>query len=91
MIQTVVNIDEISFEKKDPGILLESIRQRGMAIAVQVNKTDSGYICVDGHKRLSACALLRKENPKFEKISVVLMNDYSKAGSAFWGNTQNHH
>ena len=31
------------------------------------------------------------QDKKFEMIPVMIMNDYSKAGSAFWGNTQNKH
>ncbi|MDY3931064.1 MAG: ParB N-terminal domain-containing protein [Erysipelotrichaceae bacterium] len=91
MINTIVNLDEIQYEYEDPGNLTESIRTHGMAIAVQVNVTEHGYVCVDGRRRLSACAILAKQDPKFSRIPVVLMNDYSRAGSSFWGNTQNLH
>ena len=91
MINKTVNIDEIQYETKDPGNLLESIEKRGIAIPVQVNVTDSGYQCVDGNRRLSACAILKDKNEKFSRIPVMILNDYSKAGSAFWGNTQNKH
>ncbi|MEE8808374.1 MAG: hypothetical protein SOI44_08160 [Lactimicrobium sp.] len=91
MINTMVNLDEIQYEYEDPGDLLDSIAKRGIAIAVQVNVVKGGYVCVDGRKRLSACAILVKQNPKFNRVPVVLMNDYSKAGSSFWGHTQNLH
>ncbi|MDX8419281.1 ParB/RepB/Spo0J family partition protein [Stecheria sp. CLA-KB-P133] len=91
MINTIVNLDEIQYEYQDPGNLTESIRTHGMAIAVQVNVTEHGYVCVDGRRRLSACEILAKQDPKFSRIPVVLMNDYSRAGSSFWGNTQNLH
>lgn len=91
MINTIVNLNEIQYEYQDPGNLTESIRTHGMAIAVQVNVTEHGYVCVDGRRRLSACAILAKQDPKFSRIPVVLMNDYSRAGSSFWGNTQNLH
>ena len=91
MINKTVNIDEIQYETKDPGNLLESIEKRGIAIPVQVNVTDSAYQCVDGNRRLSACAILKDKNEKFNRIPVMILNDYSKAGSAFWGNTQNKH
>ncbi|MDD6674600.1 MAG: ParB N-terminal domain-containing protein [Lactimicrobium massiliense] len=91
MINTIVDLDEIQYEYQDPGNLTESIRTHGMAIAVQVNVTEHGYVCVDGRRRLSACAILAKQDPKFSRIPVVLMNDYSRAGSSFWGNTQNLH
>ena len=91
MINRTVDLEMIRFVYTDPGDLLESIRRRHIAIPVQVNATDEGYECVDGNKRLSACLILSKEDPSFARIPVMILNDYSKAGSAFWGNTQNHH
>ena len=91
MINTIVDIREISYEPCDPRMLLESIRVRGVAIPVEVNRKDGGYVCIDGRKRLTACAILAESDPRFARIPVVLMNDYSHAGSAFWGNTQNRH
>ncbi|MBE6111105.1 MAG: hypothetical protein E7194_11915 [Erysipelotrichaceae bacterium] len=91
MINTIVHLDEIRFEEKDPGNLLDSIRQRGIAIPVQVNVRDGYYECADGHKRLSAAKILRNEKESFNRIPVMILNDYSKAGSSFWGNTQNRH
>ncbi|MCR5229040.1 MAG: ParB/RepB/Spo0J family partition protein [Solobacterium sp.] len=93
MINTIADIDDIEFEQRDPGnVLYESIKKRGLAIAVKVNRKEDGtFQCIDGHKRLTACMMLKDEYPKFRRIPVMLMNDYSKAGSSFWGNTQNHH
>lgn len=91
MINTIVDLYEITYTEEEPGNLVDSIRKRGIAIPVAVNRTAEGYTCVDGRKRLTACAYLCKEDVKFARIPVVLMNDYSKAGSGFWGNTQNHH
>jgi ParB-like chromosome segregation protein Spo0J len=91
MINTIVDIKDIQFREEDPGKLLDSIEKRGVAIPVQVNVRDGYYECLDGNKRLTACKRLIEKNEKFRKIPVVLMNDYSKAGSGFWGNTRNHH
>ncbi|MGN1390304.1 MAG: ParB N-terminal domain-containing protein [Bulleidia sp.] len=92
MINTKADLSEISWEPEDPGeVLLDSIRRRGVAIPVHVNRTEHGYVCVDGRKRLTACRILSAEDPSFQKVEVMLMNDYSKAGSAYWGNTLNHH
>ncbi len=91
MINTIVELNQIKYVTCDPGSLVESIRKRGVAIAVQVNVVEDGYVCIDGNKRLSACAILAEEDKRFARIPVVLMNNYSKAGSGFWGNTQNHH
>jgi ParB-like chromosome segregation protein Spo0J len=92
MINTEADIKEIRFERVDPGAgLVASIRVRGIAIPVHVARTDSGYVCVDGRRRLSACEMLCREDRKFARIPVMITNDYSKSGSGFWGNTQNHH
>ncbi len=71
--------------------LIDSIRIRGVAIPVRVIIKDNKYVCVDGQKRLSACALLGKEEEKFLQIPIMILNDFSKSGSSYWGNTQNHH
>lgn len=91
MINTIVQLCEIHYETKDPGELLDSIRQRGIAIPVQVKQRNGYYECEDGNKRLSACAFLAKEDAKFTRIPIMILNDFSKSGSSFWGNTQNHH
>lgn len=91
MINRMVDLNEIRFERKDPGNLLESVRKRGIAIPVQVNVMDGYYECVDGCRRLSACEMLKDEKPELQRVNVMILNDYSKAGSSFWGNTQNKH
>ena len=93
MINTIVNLDNIEFEEEEvSSSFLDSIEKRGIAIPVHVNCIDENkYKCVDGRKRLTACKILLEKDEKFRRIPVMLMNDFSKAGSAFWGNTQNHH
>lgn len=91
MINTIADIEEIRFEKTDAERLLHSIETRGIAIPVQVNRIDGGYECVDGRARLSACQVLMQKDPKFRRIPIMILNDYSRAGSSFWGNTQNLH
>jgi ParB-like chromosome segregation protein Spo0J len=91
MINTIVQLKEIHYQKTDPGELLNSIKQRGIAIPVQVKKRDGYYECADGNKRLSACEILAEEDPRFNRIPIMILNDFSKSGSSFWGNTQNHH
>jgi ParB-like chromosome segregation protein Spo0J len=92
MINTETDISTIHFEEEEPGeILMDSIQKRGMAIAVQVNRIDGAYECVDGRKRLTVMKRLSEKDPSFRKVEVEIMNDYSRAGSGFWGNTKNHH
>lgn len=91
MINTIVELNQIHYKTVPCEKLLDSIRKRGVAIAVQVNQQEDGYECVDGNQRCSACAILCKEDPKFARIPIMILNNYTKAGSGFWGNTQNHH
>ena len=92
MINTIVDLDEISYEPVEvETAFVDSIRIRGIAIPVRVNETDNGYSCQDGRKRLSAAAILSREDSRFIRIPIMILNDFKKAGSGFWGNTQNHH
>ncbi len=93
MINTIVDIEKIEFEEEEvSSSFLNSIEMRGIAIPVHVNCIDKDtYQCIDGRKRLTACKKLMIKDDKFRRIPVMLMNDFSKAGSSFWGNTQNHH
>ncbi len=92
MINKSVPLNEIRFETAavDPEFLA-SIRKRGIAIPVKVTQDEEGYVCVDGRKRLSAAAVLAAEDTRFEMIPVMITNDFTKAGSAYWGNTKNRH
>ena len=85
MINKKVHISKIHFTHVESESLIESIAKRGVAIAVQVNVHDDYYECLDGNKRLTACKILSLQDKKFEMVPVMIMNDYSKAGSAFWG------
>ena len=91
MINTILDLSEIRYEYEDPGALLESISVRGVAIPVQVAHDEDGFYCVDGRKRLSACGILAREQDRFRRVPVMIVNDFSKAGSAYWGNTRNRH
>ena len=72
--------------------LLESIAERGIAIAIKVRQIDDDlYECVDGHKRLNALAILAAHDERFLMVPCVIKNDFSKAGSTYWGNTKNKH
>ena len=92
MITKKVMIQKILFEPLEPGEkLTDSIRRRGIAIPVRVNVEEDHYVCLDGRKRLTASLRLIEEEEKFAVIPVMILNDFSKAGSAYWGNTRNHH
>ena len=92
MILKYIDIRKIKFQKKTyPEELKKSIINRGIAIAIKVKVTEDGYECVDGHKRCTILEELSLLDKKYEKVACTLVNDFSKAGSAYWGNTQNRH
>ncbi|MBW9211924.1 MULTISPECIES: ParB/RepB/Spo0J family partition protein [Terrabacteria group] len=86
MITKKVLLKEIVFQDKPNEILKKSIEQRGMAIPVRVKEVDEGYLCLDGHQRLTCLQELGKK-----EAMVCIENNFKKAGSGFWGHTQNHH
>ena len=90
MINTTVLLNNIAFEEEEPGELLESIRQRGIAIPVAVVKEGDRYRCIDGRKRLTAAKRLINKKAGIERIPVAVHQDHSHAGNAFWG-AKNHH
>ncbi len=93
MIQKNIALNKIKYQKmKISDDLIDSIFKRGIAIAIKVKQIDEDYYeCIDGHKRLNALAILSLEDAKFNQVPCVLQNDFSKAGSAYWGNTKNKH
>lgn len=87
MINKKIKINEIKFTYKPyNNSLLESIKARGICLPVKVNEENDSYICIDGHKRLSVL-----QDLNIDYVVVMINNDFSKAGSSFWGNTRNKH
>lgn len=92
MINTMTDISAISYQECEVSdAFIDSIRKRGIAIPVRVRIEENGYVCTDGNKRLTAAGILAAEDRKYARIPIMIMNDFTKAGSAFWGNTRNKH
>lgn len=90
MINTTILLSEIDFEEEEPGLLLDSIEKRGIAIPVAVIRNGNRYTCIDGRKRLSAAKRLLHKKTGIERIPAAVHQDHSHAGNAFWG-AKNHH
>ncbi len=92
MINRLIELKDIKFNCINFDIdLYESILKRGILIPIRVRLKDDVYECIDGHKRLSVLKELSKTDEKFNKVMVMIVNDFSKAGSGYWGNTRNKH
>ena len=73
--------------------LYESICRRGLAFPLKVKKTPKGYICVDGHKRLSVLQDIPYDMPAAKwkyKIPVVLVNTSDNRSSDCWRGRNTH-
>ncbi|MFI3283962.1 MAG: ParB N-terminal domain-containing protein [Erysipelotrichaceae bacterium] len=67
--------------------LTQSLKEKGILVSLRVNKTNDGYQCIDGHKRLSCINL---EKLAIKEVSAVIVNDHSKQGSRYWGAKNTH-
>lgn len=68
--------------------LKQSLLRMGQGFPILVKKTDTGYLCLDGHKRLSAMKDILQEQPmsKFTSVKIILNTARSTSGT-----TKNHH
>lgn len=51
--------------------LKESLIRIGVSFPIRVRKTEQGYECIDGHKRLSCIHDMMRENPAFAKTQTI--------------------
>lgn len=88
------SISNIQYETKDyDETLKNSLLRIGISIPIRVSVSDNGYLCLDGHKRLSAISDILKEDinhPKFQKIRIAVINDGSLRTANGW-ERMNHH
>ncbi len=72
-----------------PSSLKESLLRMGQGFAVHVKQSERQFICVDGHKRLSAITDILKTQPDhpLQSIKILIMNGARTAS----GTAKNHH
>lgn len=89
-----VNIEDIIYINTDyPISLLESIERIGLSFALKVSYRDGKYICLDGHKRLSAIHDLinaGKTRSRITSVNVIVMNDGSIRSNDCWNGRNSH-
>lgn len=84
------NIDEIDFKPCEySDALRDSLLRMGQGFPIHVKLHESTYLCIDGHKRLSAISDILKKDPEhsLKNIKILIVN---KARTES-GTAKNHH
>lgn len=87
-------IDEIEFQYTSyTDNLYQSILRIGFSFPIKVILMNNTYICVDGHKRLSALRDILKENPQYKrgnKVNVIIENNGNTRSNDCWRGRNTH-
>ena len=83
-----IDISQIEFNyQKYPQTLYQSVLRIGFSFPISVNQENQHYICVDGHKRLSALADILKDNPQYSRgtlVPVIIKNNGNVRSNDCW-------
>lgn len=89
-----VPLCEIKFVKTEYNQnLYESIIRIGFSFPIKVSLSDEGYVCIDGHKRLSALRDILKENPSYKRgdlVAVIVENNGNTRSNDCWRGRNSH-
>lgn len=71
--------------------LYDSILRIGLSFPIYVKQCEQGYLCVDGHKRMSAIAAILKTDTTHSKLQYVnvIVLDYARTAPPY--RMHNHH
>lgn len=69
-----------------PTALAESMERIGIVFPLRLRWQNDSYVCLDGHKRLSVLAALKKET----EVPALIENDGSMRTQGSW-HFMNHH
>ena len=73
--------------------LYDSIKRIGFSFPIHVNIEDKQYICIDGHKRLSALQDILKENPDYSRgsqVCILIKNNSNSRSNDCWNGRNTH-
>lgn len=89
-----VDMTQIQFQYQSYSqSLYDSIIRIGFSFPIQVNVINNQYICIDGHKRLSALADILKADPHYHrgsKVTVLIKNSENVRSSDCWRGRNTH-
>lgn len=92
-----MRIDQIPFEQikytrtSYPDSLYRSLKRIGLNFPIQVGKSEQGYTCIDGHKRMSAIADILQEDTSITKFEIIpaLVKEHARSEAPY--HLHNHH
>ena len=91
---TKLDISNIQFIYQDYNQdLYDSIIRIGFSFPIKVQSTSQGYICVDGHKRLSVLHDILKEHPDYHRgsqVNVIIENNGDSRSNDCWRGRNSH-
>lgn len=69
--------------------LYNSLMRMGQGFPIYVKQKEAAYVCLDGHKRLSAIMDILKKNPEhaLKRIRILVVNNARTPS----GTAKNHH
>lgn len=73
--------------------LKDSILRIGFSFPIHVNVDNDQYICIDGHKRLSALHDILIENPHYHRgsqVCILVKNNNNARSSDCWRGRNTH-
>ena len=89
-----VPIHQISYQKTDYSQqLYDSIIRIGFSFPIKVSLIDEGYLCIDGHKRLTALEDILKDNPSYHRgdlVAVIVENNGNTRSNDCWRGRNSH-
>lgn len=86
----ICSIDEIEFLTRDYSeALINSLLRMGQGFPIYVKRQGTGFLCIDGHKRLNAIHdILNKDpNHSLKNIKIIILNSARTPS----GTAKNHH
>lgn len=88
----VVTLKQITFTYQDyPSSLYRSLKRIGLNFPILIRSDDDGFLCCDGHKRLSAIQDILREDPTFPKFQTIQVIIQDQARTAPPYHLHNHH
>ena len=89
-----ININDIKFNYTSYNqSLYDSIYRIGFSFPIKIEEDESGYKCIDGHKRLSVLKDILTLHPDYhrgEDVTVIIINNGNTRSNDCWRGRNTH-